>query len=156
MPAICLIWTGPCILPSCRLYKEHMRWGRDCNLIMLIALVAFSLSHRVHALPISAIEQRTPLSCDDSCNRRTIWSICWSCLATIFACTWVAIHPNIPESNPNPHWYSRILRRARIMAYALIAPEFVILWAWRQLYIASKKPRRLKSVFCFGESDIAW
>jgi hypothetical protein len=33
------------------------------------------------------------------------------------------------------------------MLYALIAPEFVVLWAWRQLQLASKKPKNLKGVF---------
>ena len=29
-------------------------------------------------------------------HQRTMWDSLWSCLATIFACSWVSVHPNIP------------------------------------------------------------
>lgn len=67
---------------------------------------------------------------------RSIWSICWSCLATIFACTWVVVHPNIP--GPNESRWSIFRRRLAIMGCALIGPEFVITWAARQ-HLAAKQ-----------------
>jgi hypothetical protein len=124
---------------------------------MLILLAAFYLLRKVLALPIPAIEERALPSCDDLRTCRTIWNIIWSCIVTIFACTWVAIHPNVPKPNSdlNLHWYSGPLRRARIMFYALIGPEFIILWALRQRYIALKTPSpRLTSAFFSDESQM--
>ncbi|KXN86826.1 hypothetical protein AN958_09562 [Leucoagaricus sp. SymC.cos] len=73
---------------------------------------------------------------DDS---RTIWDIVWSCLATIFACTWVAVHPNIPS--PKADWKERFRSRLMVMAYAWIAPECVTMWAMRQWVSARKLAR---------------
>jgi hypothetical protein len=120
---------------------------------MLVIFSALYLLHKVFALPIPVIEERTPPSCDDLRNCRTISSIVWSCIVTIFACTWVAVHPNVPKPNSNVHWYSGPLRRARIMVYALIGPEFIIAWAWRQRYIASRKSESLQGVF---PHDFQW
>lgn len=35
--------------------------------------------------------------CETIGHCRTVWNIIWSCLVTIFACIWVAIHPNVPQ-----------------------------------------------------------
>ncbi|TFK32498.1 hypothetical protein BDQ12DRAFT_576420, partial [Crucibulum laeve] len=63
-------------------------------------------------------------------NQRTMLNILWSCLSTIFACTWLAVHPNIPA--PNDTEFSIARRRAKIMLYAFLAPEIVIFWAIKQ------------------------
>jgi hypothetical protein len=125
---------------------------------MLILLAAFYLLHKVLALPIGPIptiniEGRASPLCDDLRTCRTISDIIWSCIVTIFACTWVAIHPNVPRPGLNLRWYSGPLRRTRIMFYALIGPEFIILWAWRQRYIASRKSEILQGVFSLTISN---
>jgi hypothetical protein len=120
---------------------------------MLIFLTAVYLLHKVLALPIPTIEERTSSPCDDLRTCRTISNIIWSCVVTIFACTWIAIHPNVPKPNSNPHWYSGPLQRARIMFYALVGPEFIIMWAWRQRYIASTKSETLQGVFSLTISN---
>ena len=63
-------------------------------------------------------------------NTRTIWNIIWSCFSTLFACAWIAIHPNIPALKDSRWKIFR--RRMMIMAFALVAPEMVIMWAARQ------------------------
>ena len=63
-------------------------------------------------------------------NSRTIWSIIWSCFSTVFACAWIAVHPNIPA--PEDSAWKILRRRMMIMAYVLLAPEMVIIWAARQ------------------------
>ena len=63
-------------------------------------------------------------------NRSTIWDIFWSCLATIFACSWVSVHPNNPS--PNESSWRIFLRRLELMFWAVIAPEMIITWALRQ------------------------
>jgi len=61
---------------------------------------------------------------------RTRQSIIWSCLATIFACTWVAIHPNLPD--PRCSNWSQFKHRVAMMILTIFAPEFILIWALRQ------------------------
>ena len=73
---------------------------------------------------------------DQYFDDRTVWSIVWSCLATLFACSWVAVHPNIPRSTDSE---ALILgRRLATMGYMLLAPELVIFWAAQQHFSANK------------------
>jgi hypothetical protein len=67
---------------------------------------------------------------NSSSNSRTIWNIIWSCFSTLFACAWIAIHPNIPA--PGDSQWKILRRRMMIMTYVLLAPELVIMWAARQ------------------------
>ncbi|KAF9552885.1 hypothetical protein CPC08DRAFT_714209, partial [Agrocybe pediades] len=73
----------------------------------------------------------------DSCtcpDKRSTLDIVWSCLATIFLCTWVCIHPNLPP--PGESRLKGALRRLYIMAWALLAPEAILMWSFRQWYTA--------------------
>jgi hypothetical protein len=72
-------------------------------------------------------------------------TIIWSCLVTIFSCTWLAVHPNIPGPD-TPRW-ATFLRRVRLMVVAMIAPEAVIVWAIRQWISAYKLGNRYRSEF---------
>ncbi|KAF9552171.1 hypothetical protein CPC08DRAFT_714856 [Agrocybe pediades] len=81
------------------------------------------------------ILERQDASSDPS-NTRSLWSIVSGCFATIFACTWISVHSNIPAPNDNP--LEVLGRRLAIMLNLLIAPEFVIAWTARQ-YIASRE-----------------
>jgi len=67
-------------------------------------------------------------------DTRSIYNILWSCLSTIFACTWITVHPNIPA--PGDSQWEVLRRRLAIMGYFLLAPEFVIFWAARQHFAA--------------------
>ena len=102
---------------------------------MLIALALHGIAaYSAQALPISTPDQTTPPSGDDL---RTIWNIIWSYLVTIFACTWIAVHPNIPGPDENS-FMNALSRRIKIMATAVIAPELVVGWALWQWVIARK------------------
>jgi hypothetical protein len=68
-------------------------------------------------------------------DTRSIFNILWSCLTTIFACSWIAVHPNIPA--PGDSQWTVLKRRLAIMGYVLLTPEMVIFWAWRQHNAAS-------------------
>ncbi|KAF9444793.1 hypothetical protein P691DRAFT_834480 [Macrolepiota fuliginosa MF-IS2] len=81
---------------------------------------------------------------------RSTQDIIWSCLATIFACTWVAVHPNIP--GPRESQWRRFRRRASTMFYAVIAPELVTLWAMRQRYAAGRIKREFNRKY-YGNED---
>ncbi|KAJ7752872.1 hypothetical protein B0H16DRAFT_780753 [Mycena metata] len=77
----------------------------------------------------------TEASCDCTVNScRTLFDIIWGCLATIFACTWVALHQNVPD--PNLGWFSLLMRKLRMMLVTIIAPEMVVGFAARQLVSA--------------------
>jgi len=68
-------------------------------------------------------------------DTRSIYNILWSCLSTLFTCTWITVHPNIPAPGDSQSW-AVIRRRLAIMAYFLLTPEFVIMWAARQYFDA--------------------
>ncbi|KDR73310.1 hypothetical protein GALMADRAFT_72785 [Galerina marginata CBS 339.88] len=61
---------------------------------------------------------------------RSRWDIMWSCFATILACSWASVHPNIP--GPNERWWRNPLRRLELMFWSIISPELIIFWASRQ------------------------
>ncbi|TDL22576.1 hypothetical protein BD410DRAFT_788394 [Rickenella mellea] len=106
---------------------------------MSVALAFYYFSRRlegVQALPFVEINRCTTSICDDLSNCRTTTDIVWSCLTTIFTCTWVAIHPNIPA--PYESSFEIGLRRFGIVIMALIAPEFVIVWALRQWTVSRR------------------
>ena len=101
--------------------------------------------------PILTIENR-PLAgnhCNDLTHCRTIWNIVWSCLVTIFSCTWVAVHPNVPcpkkrEVNGCIEKYIRnpllsfVEHRLLLFICALLVPEYVLAWAIRQFLSARR------------------
>ncbi len=108
----------------------------------------------VRAFPISAVNpQYISSSCNDLHHCRAIWNIIWNSLATIFACTWVAVHPNIPDPDPKrakaKFWQHRLM----IMVITLIVPELVITWAMRQWLFVFRKAT--KGAFCFYDAKSA-
>ncbi|KAG1731266.1 hypothetical protein EDB19DRAFT_1912564 [Suillus lakei] len=73
---------------------------------------------------------------------RTLWNIISSCILTLFACIYNAIHPNIPSPKDSAN---RILRRRLgIMLMALIAPELIVTWAMRQRLSACQVTKQFK------------
>lgn len=73
-------------------------------------------------------------SCDNLYDCRALSSIVVSCLATLAACTWVSVHPNIPDASEGR--LVLFLRRFKLMLLALVAPEVIVLWALRQRMVA--------------------
>ncbi|KIJ60816.1 hypothetical protein HYDPIDRAFT_116674 [Hydnomerulius pinastri MD-312] len=73
------------------------------------------------------------------CNTRTIWSIILNCLLSLAACTWNAVHPNIPGTEEGRG--TVFLRRLGIIAFAVILPELYLIWALHQHYSAKKAAR---------------
>ncbi|KAF8899780.1 hypothetical protein CPB84DRAFT_1836761 [Gymnopilus junonius] len=57
-----------------------------------------------------------PCACPD---QRSTWDILWSRLSTIFACSWVSVHPNVPGPKETRNW---------------IVLQMIILWAMRQWF----------------------
>ena len=96
--------------------------------------------------------------CADPTHCRTISNIVWSCLATIFSCTWVAVHPNIPcpKTREANSWIERCVwnpllsfteHRLPLFVCALLVPEYILAWAIRQFLRARKIANANKSKF---------
>ncbi|TDL14700.1 hypothetical protein BD410DRAFT_757029 [Rickenella mellea] len=103
---------------------------------MSLAFALYYFSRRLESVQALSFDKRATSICNDLNNCRTTYDIVWSCLTTMFACTWVAIHPNIPA--PYESSFEIGLRRLGIVIMALIAPELVIMWATRQ-WIVSRR-----------------
>ncbi|KAI0059836.1 hypothetical protein BV25DRAFT_1918210 [Artomyces pyxidatus] len=90
-----------------------------------------------------------PDTCTDLSICRTQYTVVWSSLVTILACVWTAVHRNVPA----PEWdgesrFSRIVGRAweaaKIVVVTVLAPEWVLAWAVRQLLNARAVKRELE------------
>ncbi|KAJ7789232.1 hypothetical protein B0H14DRAFT_3574473 [Mycena olivaceomarginata] len=89
-----------------------------------------------------ALQSRgAPQSCGAPSSCRTLFDIVWGCLTTIFACTWVSVHPNLPA--PGLSWLRLTVRRLAMMVMTVIAPEIMVFFAARQFFFA----RRFSKVY---------
>ncbi|SJL18681.1 uncharacterized protein ARMOST_22280 [Armillaria ostoyae] len=100
---------------------------------MIIFVLLFSSG--IFGVEISPKDgEDSPLSSE---HRRTLLNIIWSCLATIFACTWLAVHPNVPGRNITTKGpISGGIERVKIMVTAILAPEAIVAWAAEQFIVA--------------------
>ncbi|KAI4140097.1 MAG: hypothetical protein L6R39_005953, partial [Caloplaca ligustica] len=77
-------------------------------------------------------------------NGRGTFDILWSCLFTIFLCTWVSLHLNVPSMQETyRHQFSRKLRW---MVQAIMAPEFVLGFATGQKVEANRSVEDFKNL----------
>ena len=67
-------------------------------------------------------------------DTRSLWDIISSCLITLFACTYVSVHPNVPS--PNATQLTIFFTRIKLMILALLVPEIILAWAARQWHTA--------------------
>jgi hypothetical protein len=77
---------------------------------------------------IDTFSSRPPL-CNDLYRCRALFSIVWSCLTTVFLCTWVAMHPDVPDGNETDWFYRLWTSRIHGLAVMLIAPEWFVIKA---------------------------
>ncbi|KAG2755144.1 hypothetical protein P692DRAFT_20719093 [Suillus brevipes Sb2] len=101
-----------------------------CAILFCVPLVCASLQ----SLNDTCVYTLDDSNSASSNNTRTLWDILLSCGWTLFACTWTAVHPNIPGMNEGK--VAITSRRLFIMVMALIAPELMITWATRQFFSA--------------------
>lgn len=106
---------------------------------MFLALIIFFFVKRYDTLwqaaplPSLALDTRSDITCDASSytlQGRTVLDIIWNCLVTTFACTWVCVHPNVPFCKEGT--WTILRRRAFLMFFSIIAPEFMVIWAFKQ------------------------
>ncbi|PBK69084.1 hypothetical protein ARMSODRAFT_174945 [Armillaria solidipes] len=86
-------------------------------------------------LPCSSTQMQSEQPSD---SQRTVFNILWSSLATIFACVWIAIHPNVPGPKlmEQGWFFTSVLRRTELMIVTVFAPEVITIWAFRQFFVA--------------------
>jgi hypothetical protein len=114
---------------------------------MLLLFLVHLLSAK--ALPVPAAkDESASTSCNDLNNCRSLLGIIWSCLTTVFLCTWVAIHPNIPKQvdlkdanflrKCQHKIYKFFQDKLPLFLFTLFIPEYVLAWAIRQRLMARK------------------
>lgn len=110
---------------------------------MLIIMLLFALIRTLRGVPLEttlevpdAIPALVLRATQTHFGQRAVNDIIISCFATIFACTWSAVHPNIPA--PTDCWWTRFKRQVVTMVYALLAPEAITAWALRQRLAAAR------------------
>ena len=114
-------------------------------MLFLLFLYYLLQGPSIDAGPVLTFEMRslTGNHCNDLTHCRTIWNIIWSCLVTIFSCTWVAVHPNVPcpKKRKANSWIERCIwnpllsfaeHRLPLFICALLVPEYMLAWAIRQ------------------------
>ncbi|KAF8658899.1 hypothetical protein AX16_001943 [Volvariella volvacea WC 439] len=83
-----------------------------------------------------------PQSQCDPTRTRTLFDILYSCIGVILLCTYISIHHNIPDQGAT--WMQVKWMRIRTTLYALLAPEFVIMWAIRERVVAGRVANKMK------------
>ncbi|KAF5315266.1 hypothetical protein D9619_007198 [Psilocybe cf. subviscida] len=81
-------------------------------------------------------------------DQRSILSIVWSCVATLFACAWVAVHPDVPGLDDEG--FDHFFHRVKLLGWVLISPEAVLVWAWRQ----HRGAQALRYMFNYGKQQV--
>ena len=107
-------------------------------MLLVLTLVHIFHDFQTHATPLTSLLAESgsnanvlsTSACICPADQRSIWDTLWSCLITIFACSWVSVHPNIPA--PDESRCKIFLRRLEIMFWVVVAPEVIIGWAFRQ------------------------
>ncbi|KAJ7079022.1 hypothetical protein C8R44DRAFT_895795 [Mycena epipterygia] len=111
--------------------------------MLLLLLLVHALSKNSHLAQGHTLESRAPVdSCDDINSCRRLYDIVWGCVTTIFACTWVSVHPNVPP--PNQGRVALFWRRLKMMFIAVIAPEIMVGFAARQFFAAQRFSKEFK------------
>lgn len=119
----------------------------------LAAILSLLCIPLVYASPLNCTGTPT-LNVNDSpsgsSHTRTLWDIIWSCAATLFACTWATIHPNIPGMDERK--IAIFFRRLYTMIIALVAPELMVTWAMMQFLSARDTAKTFNVAFNHSES----
>ncbi|KAF9564174.1 hypothetical protein CPC08DRAFT_660917, partial [Agrocybe pediades] len=84
-----------------------------------------------HANFVTNNTEALQCSCPDT---RSILDIIWSCLATVFLCTWVSVHPNLGP--PKELKLMSFFRRVKVMFWGLLGPDIILFWSMAQWFAA--------------------
>ncbi|KAE9386645.1 hypothetical protein BT96DRAFT_867855 [Gymnopus androsaceus JB14] len=109
-------------------------------LILLLSIIRTGISLPTTLGAVNASDSQT----DSDVSIRTTSGIAWSCITTIFACTWTAVHSEIPVYHASG---SEVLwERVKTLVVALVAPELVVIWAINQRISAEHAVKALRQI----------
>ncbi|KAF8312777.1 uncharacterized protein EI90DRAFT_3004468 [Cantharellus anzutake] len=116
---------------------------------MATALINVLLAYNVYSAPTpphntTCFLQNVSDGYNDPRNYRMIWGILYSCLLTVFACIWTAVHPDLPQSYDDDA--SVLILRAVMMTWSLVLPEFTLALAWDQFLISRRISEKFEMV----------
>ncbi|KAF9023234.1 hypothetical protein BDZ89DRAFT_1070108 [Hymenopellis radicata] len=106
-----------------------------------VVLLAISLffALRTYALPVNSTTTAPECGIADADDLRSVYDIVWGCLTTVFACSWLTVHPNVPTDDTRRKGSLHItLERVKLAGIAVIAPEVILIFAMRQWKMARK------------------
>lgn len=83
------------------------------------------------------------ITCESGYSSRSLVDIVQSCLLTIFACVWVAVHRNIPGPKQTP--LAVHLTWLGVVFLAVLVPEWILAWALRQFLKARELATKLEA-----------
>ncbi|KAF8331739.1 uncharacterized protein EI90DRAFT_2819705, partial [Cantharellus anzutake] len=82
---------------------------------------------------------------------RTMWGIVYSCLLTVFACIWTAVHPNPPKHHFRAFLYDRgtwfkawFESRTGLMSISLVSLEAILALAWGDFLLSWRISKKCK------------
>ncbi|KAG6356943.1 hypothetical protein INS49_014818 [Diaporthe citri] len=123
---------------------------RNCLLSSAICLLsateAYAAAQNTTALPHNTtLPQNTTaeealVGWDAGPARRGTLRLLWSCIATMFTCTWTVLHMNVPGYNDSP--MRRLTRKMKWLAINVLFPEFIFSKAVCDLRLALDELRR--------------
>lgn len=93
---------------------------------------------------LTALKTKFASSWVEGPNFRSTSGILWSCIVTLIACIYNAIHLNIPPVHEGIWHFIR--RKAKWVGIALLAPELVLFCAYRQFSEARKLVKELNEL----------
>ncbi|KAJ5947826.1 hypothetical protein N7466_000841 [Penicillium verhagenii] len=79
-------------------------------------------------------------------DSRSSWDILWTCLSTILACTWTALHPSVPKRDESES--NLILWKIMGFIGAVLAPELMAGMAAEEFCHARAIVARCNAAFC--------
>ncbi|KAJ7059180.1 hypothetical protein C8F01DRAFT_1370770 [Mycena amicta] len=139
-------------------------------MLLLLAIAAVLPPKHSEYSVVSLTKFTTRAASEDACKDidscRRLFDIVWGCLATVFACVWVSVHPNVPPPKPArppkgvPIWqrvkwrlidsHGALRSRLKLMLVGLLAPELIAGFAGRQLGIAWQISKKYKVSLTHG------
>ena len=114
----------------------------------LIAMQLVAFAFPTPGLDATAALTSVQPTCDNISACRTTVSLLWSCLSTVFLCTWVAVHPNVPSSHKTSWNLENIFEsrtRWGLLGLMLAAPEIVVAIAYNEWTEACQRTAQLSS-----------
>ncbi|KAH0579961.1 hypothetical protein H2248_002781 [Termitomyces sp. 'cryptogamus'] len=117
----------------------------SCIAVLTTMIIALGLRQLSAGLASSSGSSNLNSQPASSSNNRSIYNIIWSCLTVIFACAWMAVHPNIDQKRTSRgKHFVKSGGHLALFFWASFAPEIMVLVSFRQWLLARKLARKYK------------